>query len=58
MTTASAFLIPACGKNPPRWVCSFIYLLGRDQLNGSILIERNNGTTFTFTFNPALTEEV
>jgi two-component sensor histidine kinase len=35
-----------------------IYLLGRDQLNGNILIEGSNGTTFTFTFNPSLTEEI
>ncbi len=45
-------------EKPVAMGLQLIYLLGRDQLNGSILIEGNNGTTFTFTFNPALQVEV
>ncbi|HVP96091.1 sensor histidine kinase [Methanoregula sp.] len=45
-------------QKPVTMGLQLIYLLGRDQLNGTILIEGNNGTTFTFTFNPALHEEV
>jgi len=36
---------------------ALIYLLGQDQLDGKILIERNRGTTFTFTFHYSLPKE-
>jgi len=45
-------------EKPVTMGLQLIYLLGRDQLNGSILIEGSNGTTFTFIFNPTLPEEV
>lgn len=49
----------ACIREKPTTMgLQLIYLLGRDQLNGNILIEGSNGTTFTFTFNPSLTEEI
>ena len=49
----------ACIREKPATMgLQLIYLLGRDQLNGNILIEGSNGTTFTFTFNPSLTEEI
>ena len=49
----------ACIREKPMTMgLQLIYLLGRDQLNGTILIEGNNGTTFTFTFNPSMTEEI
>jgi PAS domain S-box-containing protein len=45
-------------EKPTTMGLQLIYMLGRDQLNGEIQIEGNNGTTFTFTFNPALPEGV
>jgi PAS domain S-box-containing protein len=45
-------------EKPTTMGLQLIYMLGRDQLNGEIQIEGNNGTTFTFTFNPALSEGV
>jgi len=45
-------------EKPMTMGLQLIYLLGRDQLNGTILIEGNNGTTFTFTFNPSMKEEI
>ncbi|ABS55877.1 signal transduction histidine kinase [Methanoregula boonei 6A8] len=36
---------------------ALIYLLGHDQLDGKIRIERDMGTTFTFTFHYALQKE-
>jgi PAS domain S-box-containing protein len=43
-------------EKPTTMGLQLIYMLGRDQLNGEIQIEGNNGTTFTFTFSPALQE--
>ncbi len=45
-------------EKPTTMGLQLIYMLGRDQLNGEIQIEGNNGTTFTFIFNPALPEGV
>ena len=45
-------------EKPTTMGLQLIYMLGRDQLNGEIQIESNNGTTFTFVFNPTLPEEV
>ena len=36
---------------------ALIYLLGQDQLDGKIRIERNQGTTFTFMFHYSLQKE-